>query len=355
MYPKIEINLNHIIENTKKVAEMCKEKNVTLAVVTKVFADYKPIVEALVENGVKCICESRIQNLKSYQSLKVEKWLIREPALCEIAEVVAYSDLSLNSEKITIQALNEEAKKQNKIHNIVLMYELGDLREGADKEELRELIKESVTLSHIKVKGIGVNLSCYGAIMPSNENMQELKELVEEMEKEFNITFDIISGGNSTSYEMIKQGKIPKIINHFRMGEAVLLGNIPCIEKPISELHQDNFILSTQIVEVKEKPSVPRGICGEVDSFGKAPKFEDKGIRKRALVNIGKQDISLNSIKPLDTNITVLGGSSDYAILDVTDSNQNYQVGDIVKFELNYSGVLGAMSSKYVEKEIRKD
>lgn len=206
------------------------------------------------------------------------------------------------------------------------MYELGDLREGSDKEELKYLIEESLKLSNIKLKGIGVNLSCYGAIMPSEENMQELKEVVEEMENNFGITFDIVSGGNSTSYNMLVTNKIPKKINNLRMGEAIFLGNIPCIDNKISNLNYNNFILTTQIVELKEKPSIPRGICGEVDSFGGHPEYEDKGIRKRALISLGKQDVSLNSLKPIDENISVLGGSSDYIILDVTDSKQNYKV-----------------------------
>lgn len=252
--------------------------------------------------------------------------MIREPSLCEIPDVVRFSDLSLNSEIITIKLLNEEAIKQNKIHNVLLMYELGDLREGADKEELKHLIEESLKLSNIKIKGIGVNLSCYGAIMPSEENMHELKEVVEEMENHFGIQFEIVSGGNSTSYNMLVENKIPKKINNLRMGEAVFLGNIPCIENKIPDFKHDNFILKAQIVEIKEKPSIPRGICGEVDSFGGHPVYEDKGIRKRALISLGKQDVLLNSLIPIDENVSVLGGSSDYIIIDVTDSKQNYKV-----------------------------
>jgi len=350
MYPRVEINVDNIVENFKKVKRICKERKIELSVVTKVLADYKPLVEELVKNGAECICESRIQNLKNYDSIEVEKWLIREPAFSEISEVVKYSDLSLNSEIATINALNEEAKKQNKIHNIILMYELGDLREGANKEEIKKLIMESINLPHIKIKGIGVNLSCYGAIMPSKENMSELEEIIRELEAEFNIKFEIVSGGNSSSYEMLVQGQLPETINNLRIGEAIFLGNIPCIEKQIQELHQNNFVLKAQIVELKEKPSVPRGICGETDSFGQAPVYENKGKRKRALINIGKQDILLNSITPIDEDISILGGSSDYTILDVTDSNNKYRIGDIVTFNLNYSGVLGVMSSKYIEK-----
>ncbi len=45
-------------------------------------------------------------------------------------DVVRYADISLNSELETISALGAEAVKQNKVHNVVLMADLGDLREG---------------------------------------------------------------------------------------------------------------------------------------------------------------------------------------------------------------------------------
>lgn len=351
MYPAVEINLSKIIENVKSMKKICESQNKTYCLVTKVVSDNKEIVKALVDNGVNCIGESRIENLISYEDIKAEKWLIRIPMLCEVQNVVKYSDVSLNSEVDTIKALNEEAIKQNKIHKIILMYELGDLREGCSKEELEEILPEILKLSNIKIYGLGTNLSCYGATIPTDENMSELVSVAEELEEKFGFKFELISGGNSSSFKMLKNGELPERINNLRLGESIFLGNVPCFEEPILEFTRNNFILKTQIIELKEKASVPRG-KHYVDSFGRIPTFVDRGIRKKAIIALGKQDVRLDCLIPEINEIIVLGGSSDHIILDVSDCKEDFKVGDEVRFKLTYGGVLSLMTSKYVKRDI---
>lgn len=351
MYPAVEINLTKIIENAKQMKKICESQNKTYCLVTKIVSDNKEIVKALVDNGINCIGESRIENLISYEDIKAEKWLIRIPMLCEAEKVVKYSDVSLNSEIDTIKALNQEAIKQNKIHKIILMYELGDLREGCSIEELEEIIPEILKLSNIKLYGLGTNLSCYGATIPTDENMSELVNVAEELEEKFEFKFELISGGNSSSFKMLKNGELPSRINNLRLGESIFLGNVPCFEEPILEFNRNNFILKTQIIELKEKASVPRG-KHYVDSFGRIPTFVDRGIRKKAIIALGKQDVRLDTLIPEINEIIVLGGSSDHVILDVSDCKENFKVGDEVDFKLTYGGVLSLMTSKYVERQI---
>ncbi len=351
MYPKLEINLKGIIKNASMMKEICNQHNVKLSLVTKCLVSDKKIVQALCDSGIEAICESRIENFIDYQDIDVEKWLIREPMLSEIEAVVKYSDVSLNSEALTLKALNEEAGKQNKTHKVILMYELGDLREGSDKKELEELIVLCLGLKNLSFYGIGVNLSCYGSIMPDENNMSELASVVSDIESKFNLKLSVVSGGNSTSFEMLKAGRLPSAITNLRMGESVFLGNIPCIEKPIKEFARDNFILKAQIVELKEKPSIPRGTAGLSNSFGEAPAFTDKGIRKRAIVSVGKQDLNVNGLTPLDSSVEILDGSSDYTIVDVTDSATEYHVGDEIAFITDYCALLGAMNSRFIYKE----
>lgn len=353
MYPAVEINLTKIIENAKLMKKICESQNKTYCLVTKVVSDNKEIVKALVDSGITCIGESRIENLISYEDIKAEKWLIRIPMLCEVSEVVKYSDVSLNSEIETIKALNNEAIKQNKIHKIILMYELGDLREGCSKEELEEVIEETLKLSNIKIYGLGTNLSCYGATIPTEENMDELVNVAEELEEKFGFKFELISGGNSSSFKMLKNGELPERINNLRLGESIFLGNVPCFEEPILEFNRNNFILKTQIIELKEKASVPRG-KHYVDSFGRIPTFIDRGIRKKAIIALGKQDVRLDCLIPEINEIIVLGGSSDHIILDVSDCKENFKVGDEIIFKLTYGGILSLMTSKYVDRIIKK-
>ena len=102
-------------------------------------------------------------------------------------------------------------------------------------------------------------------------------------------------------------------------------------------------------MELKSKRSLPVGEIG-VDAFGQRPYYEDRGIIKRAILAIGKQDTDPDSMTPLDEKIDILGASSDHLILDVSKSETDYKVGDVIKFELGYSAMLKCATSKYVEK-----
>lgn len=352
MYPNVEIFTDRIIENANKMKALCNDNGIKLSVVTKLISDCPEITEKLVENGVDCICESRIENVRSYKNIPCEKWFIRQPMMSEIEDVARLIDVSLNSDMSTIKALNEATKKFNKKHKVILMYELGDLREGCEKDELFELIENTLKLDNIILYGIGVNLCCYGGVIPSDENMAELQLLAEETEEKFKIKIPVISGGNSGNLKLLLSGKLPKKINNLRMGESIFLGNIPCFEEPLEGFNRDNFILNTQIVEVREKDSVPRG-TRYTNSFGEKTKITDRGRRKRALVAIGKQDVSFSGLTPSDNGIDILGGSSDYIILDVTDSEKDYKVGDVLSFKMNYAATLRVMTSAYVEKIIK--
>lgn len=351
MYPRIEINLKKIKHNTATIVNMCSKANIKISGVTKVFCAESEIASVYIDGGVSAIADSRIQNLKKLKKFKKEKWLLRLPSKSEIQEVVKYADVSLNSELSIIKLLAKEAVEQNKIHNIILMIDLGDLREGIFyREELLEIIKETKKLEGINIKGLGTNLTCYGGIIPKYDNLNKLVKIKEDIEKILGYKIEIISGGNSSSLYLIDKGELPKAINQLRLGEALVLGRETAYGKQIENTYDDAFILKTEIIEIKTKPSVPIGEIG-MDAFGNTPAFEDKGNMKRCICAIGRQDISIDGIIPLDSNIEVIGASSDHLILDITKV-ENLKVGDIVEFKLTYGGILSAMTSQYVSKQI---
>ena len=102
--------------------------------------------------------------------------LIRIPMLSELPDVVELCDISLQSDIIVLRALNEEAKKQGKVHEVILMMDLGDLREGFWNEEdaLDAALEIEHELKNLRLAGVGVNLSCYGSVTPNKRNMQGL-------------------------------------------------------------------------------------------------------------------------------------------------------------------------------------
>jgi len=352
MYPKLEIDINKLKQNVKVISHMCHEKNISLAFVTKSFCAREQVVEKLVEDGIDYIADSRVSNLKKLKDIDLPKILIRIPMISELEEVVKYSDISFNSELKTIKELNKICERKNVIHKIVLMFDLGDLREGYFYEDdLFNDLKNIQKFKNIKIVGIATNLTCYGAIIPSPTNIGRLVQIAKKIEKEFNLKLEIVSGGNSSSLDLMMNDNMPKGVTNLRIGESIVLGRETAYGKNIKGTYQDAFKLVCQIVECKEKPSVPIGEVG-IDAFGNKPVYEDKGILKRAIVAIGKQDIDTDSLMPIDTSIEILGASSDHMILDISKSENDYKVGDEVEFLLTYGGLMSTSTSEYVEKII---
>lgn len=352
MNPRIEINYPKLVHNTEVLQEKAKEHGIELAAVTKCFCGIPEIAQAYVDGGVKYLADSRISNLMKLQELPNPKILLRIPMLSEVHETVAYADISLNSEIKTLRALNLEAEKLGAQHRVILMADLGDLREGIfDEEELFLAAKEAEKLSHITLHGIGVNLTCYGGVIPSTKNLSKLEALGKTIEKDIGRSLELYSGGNSSSIYLLSEENMPSRINHLRLGEALVLGTESAYGKNIENTYQDIFQLVAEIIELKEKPSIPIGEIG-MDAFGNTPSFEDEGIRKRAILAIGRQDIGSYDIFPINKGMKILGASSDHLILDVTDAKEDLQVGDEIRFNLRYGALLSLMTSEYVRKKL---
>jgi len=297
--------------------------------------------------------DSRISNLRNYADLNVEKWLIRTPMLSEVESTVKYADVSLNSEQKTITALNEAAASQNKTHKIILMIELGDLREGIyDKTELFSLVRSICEMPNIELYGIGANLTCLSFIQPTIENLNELERYKNQIEEKTNIKLAVLSGGNSASINLLISGKIPKTINNLRLGESILFGKERSTYTYLNHFYNDAFLLKSEIIELKEKPSMPWGNFG-CDSCGEYRQFTDKGVRRRGICAVGKQDIDIETVEVLDRDLSIIGYSSDHLVLDFTNSRKNYHLGDTVELKLGYYSTLRAFTSSDIEREYR--
>ncbi len=358
MYPKLIIDLKKLAANLDAVADITKNKGgCSLMIVTKGLCADKEMSRLVAEHpAVDFLADSRIKNITSYaetaRACGKETVLLRLPMHCEVEEVVKYADMSFNSELSTIRLLNDEAKKLGKIHKVLLMIDLGDLREGIffkDDDLIDLAVEEILDMDNIELYGIGVNLTCYGAIIPKYDNLSELVRIGKRIEKKFGIELKMISGGNSSSIYLIGKGELPSGINNLRLGESFLLGNDTAYGEKLPGTTGDALTLEAQIIELKEKPSLPIGEVG-VDAFGEKPYYEDRGIIKRAILGIGKQDTDLGSMTPCDERIDILGGSSDHTILDVTKSENDYRIGDIVRFTVGYGAMLKLATSPYVEK-----
>lgn len=352
MFPRIVIDKSKLIFNAKKMLTETQKRNIVLVGVTKLLAGYKEAVEILVDSGIKIIADSRIQNLIKYNSIEAKKMLLRIPMQSEIEDVIQYSNVCLISEIETIKLLNQQAKKKNKIYNVILMIETGDIREGLlDKKMIFDTANEILNnLDYLNLEGIGTNFACFGGTIPTVNKLNNLVELKKELEKTFETKIKTISCGNSSHITIWNEKELEKDLNQIRSGAALLMG-IGFNDDNIPFLKQDVFKLQVEIVEVQTKPSVSWGPKG-LDAFGKEKILEDKGLRRKAILAIGRQDVGFENLIAFDKNIEILGQSSDHLICDITDSIQELEVGSIIEFQLNYSAVLSCFTSNYVTNHI---
>ncbi|WP_438350302.1 alanine/ornithine racemase family PLP-dependent enzyme [Paenibacillus sp. FA6] len=347
--PRIEIDLAKIAHNATELKQLYNSKGIGIMGVTKVVCGSYTIAEVLVNNGIHTLADSKIQNLKILREAKIRAQLVllRTPALSEIDMVIQYADISMNTELSVIKALSVSATKYDTLHKIILMIELGDLREGIMPDDIEEFIRKVLGLPGIEIVGIGASFACFGGVKPSEQNMKQLSLLSIEIENKFSLPLSFVSGGNSANFDWFIATESTGNINNVRLGESIFLGCEPLERKVIPGLYTDAFTFVAEVIEVKIKPSEPYGELGQ-DAFGNRPKFQNRGLMRRGILGVGSQDVLVTGLQPED-DIDILGSSSDHTILDL--KRTDLKVGDEVRFSLNYGALLSAMTSPYVFKQ----
>lgn len=354
--PRLEIFPARIEENARIITALCHSHGIQVAGVTKVVCAHSSVVNALANAGVDMLADSRIENLKSIREsgITLPLMLLRIPAQDRIEEVVQWSEISLNSSYKTIELLSEASQKQHKNHKIILMVDLGDLREGIWPDKVDALVSRIINLPNIDLIGLGCNLACYGGVIPTTEKMNQLIDLQATIQTKHGISFSMISGGNSANLPLLISGGMPVGINHLRLGESIQLGRNVLDRSPFPGTRQDTYRIVAHVVELETKPSLPVGSRGQ-DAFGGIPEFVDRGWRKRAICNLGRQDVAISSLEPVDRKMIILGGSSDHLIVDVEESQSEISVGSELACWPGYAALLSAATSHYVFKTVIRE
>lgn len=352
----ITLNTQKLRENYQSLDKLFSDNNIKWSVVSKLLCGNKLYLEELLKLPVLQVCDSRISNLKTIKAIRpdVETVYIKPPARRSIRSIVKYADVSFNTEFETIKCLSEAASAAGKLHKIVIMIELGELREGVMREEFMDFYERVFKLPNIKVAGIGTNLTCMYGVLPNHDKLIQLSLYKQLVEAKFNRKIPYISGGASVTIPLIERGLLPEAINHFRVGETLYLGTNVYHNKPFDNMHNDVFRLFAEIIELNEKPVVPQGEIG-YNLNGEKTSFDESLSGKtsqRAIVDVGLLDIEEAHIQPKNPDIEIVGASSDMIVLDLKDNRQRIRVGDLVEFQMDYMGVLRLMNSNYVEKRI---
>lgn len=357
------ISTDKIKSNIKSLSAFFKEHNISWSLITKVFSgDLEFLNNLLTPDTIQyidSIGDSRLTSLKNLRSVnpKMRTIYIKPPAEQYAADIVKYADISLNSSYTTITALNEEAKKIGVIHQVIIMIELGELREGVQRTDIMEFYERVFEMSNIEVIGIGSNLGCMYGVAPTTDKLMQLTLYKELISAKFNKDLPFISGGTSITLPMIENKEVPTGINHFRVGEAAFFGISPIDGKPFKDLHTDTFQFTANIIELDEKKIVPEGQISEAN-IGHTASIEtvDKNdTTTKAILDFGLLDVDKDNIEALDKSISFVGITSDMIVIDLGD-NQNedgskkYNIGDKIVFQPNYMAVARLLNSKFIDK-----
>jgi predicted amino acid racemase len=344
--PRLEIDLERIHHNARTLVDRLGRRGIRVTAVTKATLGSPEIARQLRRAGVEGLGESRIESIEALRRGGVASsiTLVRSPMLSQVTRVVAHADVSCNTEVDVLRALSGAARAAGRRHGVLLMVELGDLREGILPVDLAGVSGEVLELPGLDLRGIGTNLACQNGIAPDAQKMAELSALATSIEATFGITLAIVSGGNSANLDWALGDHDVGRINDLRLGESILLGRETLRRDPVDGLFTDAITLVAEVIESKIKPSSPWGTVG-LTAFGAAPPVVDRGERRRVIVALGHHDTDPAGLTPPD-GFAVVGASSDHVVLDA--GCRSVAVGEVLRFQLDYSALARAMASPFV-------
>ena len=354
---RLRINLGALAHNLACIDRIVGGRGGSWTLVTKVLCGHTGLLDALVRLGVGSMGDTRLDNLRSIglAGPAVQRWYLRIPPPSAAAEVVALSDVSLNSEIETIRQIDAAAGAAGVRHGIVVMIELGDLREGVLPGSLVDFYTSIFSLPHTDVLGIGANLGCLSGTVPSVDQIMQLVLYRELLELKFGHTLPVVSAGTSAVMSIIEHARIPASVNHWRIGEAAFLGSDLVNGGTLEGFRDDVCILDAEIAEIKNKSMTPLGESGDVAPFEPVGEGDilspgQRGVR--ALVTVGELDVDVRGLRPLDPRCRVVGASSDITVVHIDDEEGVFHIGDTLSFRLGYSALLRVMNGRYIDKSI---
>lgn len=347
-YPYLEIDLKKISHNIKVLKNLYNEKFITLMGVTKGICGDPHIAKLFTDADINIIADTKIENIIRMKKSGINAvYALMRTSVSSAEDIVKYTDISLNSELAVISEISKKAIAQKKKHKIIIMIELGDLREGVLPSNIDAYIEKIIKMSGIYIAGIGANFGCMEGLKPDRKNMQVLSEIAKRIRRKHGLKLEYISGGNSANYNWYSNCRDIGEINNLRIGDSIYLGKETLDDKPIPGLFTDAFKLFAEVIELKVKQSSVSMWKNKKD-FKRCNLFSgnNKDI-KRAILGIGIQDVLVQALI-CGPNIEIIGVSSDHTIINA--NNINVEVGDSMQFGLRYKALMTAMASPYIRK-----
>lgn len=328
---RLVVNLEAIVENTRNTMDLCRSYGVEVMGVTKGVSGLPRVAKAMVQGGIRALGDSRLKNIARMQAagLTEPMTLIRSPAPSEVEETVRRCEASLNVDGGVLRALSEAALRAGKKHEVVLMVDLDTGREGIAPSDLPGACREVLAMKGLRLRGLGVYFD-----MRSEEALHKpliscLVRLTRELEKEYRLPLSVVSGGSSNVFRsLLLEGESVAGMNQLRIGTAILLGLSASIgPRRIQGFRQDTFVLEAELIEIKRR---------------------EGGV---GILSLGTLDVDPQFLFPRQPGLRILKATSDHTLVDLTEAQGPWTVGDRLAFELGYPALSRLMASHHTQIE----
>lgn len=332
----VRVNLSKIKYNAKVLQSLLERRHIHFTPVIKCVAGDKRIVSSIKSLGITHFAESRLDNIEQLKDLDITFTLLRPTVEADLEKMISRVEMSIQTELTTIKKLNTLAKSLDIKHQIMLMVDWKDGREGVLTYDVVRYVQEVLRLSHIQLVGLAFNFMCFKSEAPNEKDVRMINKFIHNVENETHFKFRIISGGNSSMLPQTLYNHLDKI-NDLRIGEALLRGIDTTTNHSINSLYQNAIVLEAETIEIK-------------------PRLYQKNNQSylQAIVDIGYLDTFIEGIKPLGNDIRILGASSDHLMIDLNNQD-HYQIGDKLQFSLNYEALSQSMYMKNLTKLYSSD
>jgi ornithine racemase len=352
----LQLYRDRLRHNYTRLNTLFEEKGISWGIVTKLLCGEEIFLKEVLALGIKEIHDSRVTNLKAIKKLApdVQTVYIKPAPKLSIPDIIRYADVSFQTEIEIIRLLSEEAERQQRKHKIIIMIEMGDLREGVMGDDLVEFYAQVFKLPGISVIGLGANFNCLHGVMPTQDKLIQLSLYKQVIEAKFDIEIPWVSGGTSVTIPLLFAHQMPQGINHFRIGEALFFGLNLFTNETLEGMDPNVFEFCAEIIELNEKPMIPTGMLAANPS-GENFEIDQRLYGKtshRAILDVGLLDINPKYLLPQDSSLSVIGASSDMLVIELGENALKYKVGDVLRFNLRYMGALSILNSKYIAKEV---
>ncbi|WP_299971393.1 alanine/ornithine racemase family PLP-dependent enzyme [uncultured Roseobacter sp.] len=348
--PRVEVNLGKIQANARYLVRRLGARRISVTGVTKAVCGHPDVAEAMLDGGVASLADARIKNVVRMQTAGITCpiSLIRAPLLSEMEDVIQYCDASYNTEMDTILKLGAAAKEQGASHDVILMVEMGDMREGILQENLNDFAAQVIATPGVALKGIAANFVCLGDVAPTAGDMAMLSRLADQVEGACGPVVDLVSGGGSANLPWALGDVSTGRVDNLRLGEAILLGTDPVTGHPITGLHTDAFTLFAEVIETSRKPS-PAPTMSIAPELGMLNLVRSDDLRARTILAVGQQDTDASGLM-FSPGTAFIGATSDHTVVD--SAKAAVPVGSEMKMGMNYSALMRAMSAPDVAKVV---